>query len=198
MDFPPYLQSLSATSDGSLFYAVHENFQFGLNPPWTPFEPNRTHVYKLDTSLNVLCEHILDGSVDNTYYFLNRIKATDDGGFILLGARRNLDDPSGYFEAWAQKFAASDCSVGLAEEQRTRQVVLFPNPGREGFTIVFNGETWSGDLELFDATGRLVSTTPIRTGQAQVRTYATAAGVYAYRALDKAGRVLATGRWVKE
>jgi len=197
MDFPPFLQSLSRTVDGELFYAVHENFQFGLSPPFTPFEPNRIHIYKVDTSLNIVCDHILDGFAENANYFVTRIKATDDGGFILMGSRRDMSDPSGYFEAWAQKFAAADCSVGLSEAV-AEPAVLYPNPGREGFHLLLNGAAIAGALELLDATGRKVGQVPVQAGQAYFDARSLPAGLYLYRVLDRSGSAKATGRWVKE
>jgi len=197
-DYTPFLQALSRTPDGNLYFAMHENAQ--LFPPnlFNVFEPNRLHVYKLDTSLNVLCEHIVDGFADNAYYYLNRIKATDDGGFMLMGGRRNFDDPSGYFEAWARKFGPSDCTVGVEERQTAAGATLFPNPGREGFTLLLNGEALQGTLLLHDALGRACGSVPIRQGQARFDAQALATGVYVYHAQDMKGRTLATGWWVKE
>lgn len=198
MDYPPFLQSLSQTQEGTLLYALHENYQYGTNPPYTPYEPDRIHVYKLDTSLNVLCEYIVDGFADNAYYTLHRIKASDDGGFILMGARRSFDDPSGYFEAWAQKFAATDCVTGMADSAHQREAVLFPNPSREGFTLMLSGEVVTGIVQVFDAAGRTTGSAPILGGQGYYDASGLPAGLYAYRVVDLRGEVRATGRWVKE
>lgn len=197
-DFCTFLQTLSRTPDGHLYFAMHENAQLGPPSLFSVFEPNRIHVYKLDTSLNVLCEHILDGFADNAYYYLNRIKATDDGGFILLGGRRDFNDPSGYFAAWAQKFGPEDCVVGIAEQPLAQQAVLFPNPGSEGFSLLLNGEARNGTLLVLDALGRSVGTAPIRQSQARFDARHLAAGAYLYRAVDAQGTVQAVGRWVKE
>lgn len=197
MDQPPFIQALSSTSEGNLWFAMHENAQLGPPSLFSVFEPNRIHVFKLDTSLNVLCEHLLDGFAENAYYYLNRIKATEDGGFLLLGGRRDLNDPSGYFAAWARKYGPDDCVVGITEKPPA-DAVIFPNPGREGFTLVLGGEAINGTLLVRDAMGRAVGRTLIRTGQARFDAFGLAAGVYVYRALDAQGALLAVGRWVKE
>ncbi len=196
-DFTPFLQGLTTAMDGNLWFAMHENAQLGPPSTYSVFEPNRIHVYKVDTSLNILCEHVLDGFADNAYYYITRIKATDDGGFILMGSRRDMSDPSGYFEAWAQKFAATDCSVGLSEAV-AEPAVLYPNPGREGFHLLLNGAAIAGALELLDATGRKVGQVPVQAGQAYFDARSLPAGLYLYRVLDRSGSAKATGRWVKE
>lgn len=198
MHFLPWQQSLSATPDGNLMYAVHENYLVGWYPPWTPIQPSRIQVYKLDTSLNVLCEYVLDGFSTNTHYFVNRIKATADGGFMLIGARRNFDDPNGKLDAWVRKFAATDCSVGIAERPGGQTAVVFPNPGSAAFTLLLNGAARNGTVTLFDATGRQAGTAPLRGGQAQMDTQGLASGVYAYQVRSSDGHLTANGRWVKE
>lgn len=197
-DFPPFLQGLAANGAGQLYFAVHENGQAAPPSLFSVFEPNRIHVYKLDTSLNVLCEHILDGFAENAYYYLNRIKATDDGGFLLLGGRRDFNDPSGYFAAWARKFGPEDCVVGIAEQPHAQQAVVFPNPGTEGFSLLLNGEARNGTLLVMDALGRHVGSAPIKQSQARFDARELAPGAYLYRAVDAQGAVQAVGRWVKE
>ncbi len=177
---------------------MHENAQLGPPSLFSVFEPNRIHVYKLDTSLNVLCEHILDGFAENAYYYLNRIKATDDGGFLLLGGRRDFNDPSGYFAAWAQKFGPDDCVVGIDEQPVQERANVFPNPGREGFTLLLNGEAIAGNVLLHDARGSLVGVTTMRQGQARIDANQLPSGLYLFRVQDTRGATVATGRWVKE
>lgn len=197
-DFPPFLQGLAANGTGQLYFAMHENGQAAPPSLFSVFEPNRIHVYKLDTGLNVLCEHILDGFAENAYYYLNRIKATDDGGFLLLGGRRDFNDPSGYFAAWARKFGPDDCVVGIAEQPLAQQAVVFPNPGTEGFSLLLNGEARAGTLLVMDALGRHVGSASIRQSQARFDARHLAPGAYLYRAVDAQGTVQAVGRWVKE
>jgi len=103
---------------------MHENAQLGPPSLFSVSEPNRVHVYKLDTSLNVLCEHIVDGFLENAYYYLNRVKATDDGGFMLMGARRDLSDPSGYFEGRAQNSLPWIVPWTLPNRRRANHLLL--------------------------------------------------------------------------
>lgn len=198
MDQPPFMQALSMGPDGNLFFAMLENAQLGPPSVFSVYEPNRIHVYKLDTSLNVLCEHILDGFAENAYYYLNRIKATDDGGFLLLGARRDFNDPGSYFAAWARKFSSLDCAVEVAELPAGQPSVVMPNPGREGFSMLLGGEAINGTLQVMDALGRLVGSSVIRQGQTYFDAQLLGSGLYVYQARDGQGLIRATGRWVKE
>lgn len=197
-DITPFVQSLDNGSDDALWFAMHENAQVGPPSLFSVYEPNRIKVFKLDSNLNALCSSVLDGFWDNTYYYVNRIKSTPDGGFLLLGAKREFDDPSGLFKAWVRKFGPDDCTVGMEEHSAMETAVVYPNPGRGGFTLLLNGPAINGSVQLHDAQGRLLSTTSLWQGQAQVSALECAAGLYHYRVLDGAGRPVASGRWMKQ
>lgn len=197
-DYPAIMSTVSDAGNGTLWFAMLENAQLGPPNLFSPFEPDRIHIYKLDTALNVLCDHLVDGFAENAYYYLNRIKATDDGGFLLLGGRRDFSEPAGKFHAWAQKFGAEDCVVGVHENAPLQAGVVYPNPGREGFTLLLTGAVLNGNVLLFDSHGAACQSGILRRSQAHLDTQDLATGLYLYRAMDEHGRILAQGRWLKE
>lgn len=198
-DYIAFRQGHDLTPDGKVVFAMLENFFQG--PPDVdlgPF-PSRIHLYRLDTLLNVECEYIVDGFADNAYYFLTRIKATSDGGVLLMGSRRDLNTmamPRG----WIMKLDASQCNpVGVEELEAQRTVEAFPNPGSDGFTLVLNGPAaYHARVVLFDPLGNQVLESPMAGNSAQLETRNLAAGLYLYRITSREGRLLGSGRWIKQ
>ena len=174
-----------------------ENYFPGPPNPEVGTQPSRIRLYRMDTLLNVECEFLVDGFEDNAYYYLTRVKATADGGALLIGARRDLltmEQPRG----WIMKLGPDQCYTGIDEHERTKATV-YPNPGHGTFNVVLNGPiVVGGRLDLFDAVGGHVHSIGINGGWASVDTSMLATGLYVYRITDGMGHVLASGRWVKE
>ena len=89
-----------------------------------------------------------------------------------------------------------DCDFILEVGERSGPVLLvgFPNPGDDRLTVRLPG-TEVCRMDLLDATGRTVLSTPLATGSVQVDTGGLAPGVYTIR-FDEAGRAL-TMKWIK-
>lgn len=193
-----WLQGHDRTPDGRLIFAVLENFMPVLPDFMSSTQPSRVRVYLLDSMLNVLCEQLVDGYEDGSYYFVNRIKSTSDGGTLLMGTRKDVNTTE-LPKAWIQKLPPWDCFTGIAEHDPQHAATVFPNPGTRGFTLALNGPHLSrGMLRLFDAQGREVGTTPLVESRATMDTDGLPSGIYLYRVTDMQGGVRATGRWVRE
>jgi hypothetical protein len=198
-DFVGTRQGHEMNTDGKIVFAMVENFFPGPPTPELGTAPSRIHVYRLDTLLNVECEHIVDGFVDNAYYYLTRIKAASDGGVLLMGSRRDLNT-MGQPQGWLMKLGPDQCTpLGVEEQAQLQRVEVFPNPGSDGFTLLLNGPAVHGArLELFDALGARVRSEAMNTNTIQVNTQDLASGLYVYRVTGRDGRVLGSGRWVRE
>lgn len=72
-------EGMCLDSDGNILVAHWENAE--IMNFYQPTQPSRVVVQKLDTNLTLLCTTVIDGFENATYYWLNRIKATSDGGF---------------------------------------------------------------------------------------------------------------------
>lgn len=197
-DHPAILGNLSHTADGNLLFAMVANFETGPPSPFQPDQPSNVHVYKLDTALNVLCTNVIDGFAENAYYFVDRIIATSDGGYLLVGSRVDLSDPEQPWVGWARKFGPDDCFTGLNVEAGAPLVNVAPNPGIDELRITLNGSVRQAVVTLVDLNGRIIATESLRFGQVRFATYDLAAGVYAYIITDASGSRIASGRWVKE
>jgi len=91
-----------------------------------------------------------------------------------------------------------DYTLGTPDISSSGGMVVFPNPGREGFTLLLGGEAINGTMLVLDALGRAVGSAPIRQGQSRFDAAGLAPGAYVYRALDAQAVPRATGWWVKE
>lgn len=195
-----YTGSLSciAPIDGETFYfLVWENLYAA--DLYDPVEPDRLHVYKLNDQLNVLCDFVLDGFADSSFYWPTRIKTTPDGGFALIGGRKDMNDPNSNFVAWAQTFSPADCTVGIQAPDLPATAMVFPNPGHDGFDIELNGSGPAhGAITLYDALGQAVASAPIQGIRGRLDAANLAPGIYLYRVTGLDGRPYATGRWEKQ
>ncbi len=196
-DGPAGIQGHDLTYDGKLIFAMIENFFPGPPNYEMGTAPSRVRVYRLDTLLNVECEFLLDGFEDNAYYYLTRIKATSDGGAVLMGSRRDLntmEQPRG----WIMKLGPDQCYTGLEEQSVYGESQVYPNPGSDGFTLLLNGPVLRrGRLLLYDAQGRSLAEYPIEHSVATVDARHLSSGMYLYRVLDQAGVPVVAGRWIK-
>lgn len=199
-DQPGVLNAACNTADGNILFATITNFfaGFSVGTPYLPDAPSQIRVYKLDTALNLLCTHIVDGFAENAYYWLDRIKPTSDGGFLLMGSRVDLDAGM-RFDGWIRKFSAEDCFTAITEADPMQQARVFPNPGHDQFEIALNGVvTPNCMVTLNDEWGRSVGTKRLSSGRAIVDTKALAVGMYAYRVTDTNGHIVLAGRWIKQ
>ncbi|MDX9750121.1 MAG: T9SS type A sorting domain-containing protein [Flavobacteriales bacterium] len=198
-DLVAYRQGHDMTPDGQILFATFENFYPGPPDPELSTVPSRIRVHRLDTLLNPQCEYLVDGFSDNAYYYLTRIKATSDGGVLLMGSRRDLNT-MGPPQGWLMKLDPAECMpLGVEEGRFAHGVEVFPNPGRDGFTVVVNGPALHGArLELFDAMGAHVRSAAMPTNTARVDAHDLASGLYVYRITGRDGRLLGSGRWVRE
>lgn len=196
LDHVALSQCLDTTPDGHILFGHMERFD-PLSPevllPW----PDVVRIYKLDTDFNVLCEYVVDGFADSTYYTLYRVKATPDGGAVALGSALDLTIPDAPPRAWVRRFAPSECvSTGMPPQHAEGQLLLYPNPGHEGFQLVLPAGMHMPELHVFDATGRLVYRTTYQAG-GRVDTSLWPSGVYAV-VLRHPGHGSWSARWIKQ
>jgi hypothetical protein len=91
---------------------------------------------------------------------------------------------------------------GINENLNTEGVTLFPNPANESVNISVNALTDAFEVKAYDATGRIVSTTPLslsngtmNSKSSVINTSAFASGLYSYSIVDKSGHALRAGKF---
>lgn len=191
---------ISPIDSSSFYFLFWENFPLSAeNIPFEPTEPDVLHVYKLDNQLNILCDFVLDGFASNTYYVPIRIKTTPNGGFAIVGTKKDMSDPNSRFVGWAQTFSAADCNVGIPESSNPGQTLIFPNPGNAGFTVVLNGSSEPGTrITLYDMQGHVTANAVMNGATGHLVCTSLAPGLYYYRVTGHNGTLRASGKWVKQ
>ncbi len=202
MDYSALSETIAPLNDSTFYFLSWQNMAAGgglFNQSSPPTEPDKLHIFKMDLGLNVLCEYVLDGFEDNAYYVPFRIKTAPDGGFVLIGGRKDMNETPSHYVAWARKFAPLDCTVGIDGHATVEQPsIAFPNPGNEGFTILLNGAVTNGAVELYNTTGAVVYTAMLHQGRASVDARRLSPGLYLYRILDTSGQLRSIGKWEKQ
>lgn len=203
LDHTAALEALAMDENGNLLYCQMENLQIALNSqgevsPLEPVQPSRIRILKLDTAFNLLCEQVIDGFEENAYYLPTRIRPTSDGGYVVIGSRRQLNTVDGAM-MWAAKFGPEACVNNIAEASAPVRHRVFPNPGVEGFNILLSGPPLSGaSVQLFDALGRRVASSAVHENKAWLSATHLGSGAYVYQVIDRNGIPVAQGGWVRE
>lgn len=192
---PARLQAMCGDGSGGIYFCQMENVQ--PYSTFVPQEPTRIRVTKLDADLNVLCEFVLDGFEQSKYYLPTRIKATSDGGLILMGGVCSIPQVIGT-SIWAAKFPPSACATGMSEGL-DRSCTIYPNPGVDGFSVLLSGPVVpKASVELYDALGRWVASVRLDNNMGQLDTWHLTSAAYYFQVMDGQGGVLTTGKWLKE
>jgi hypothetical protein len=198
-DHPAAYGAIAQSGDHILVASMENYFQGQMTgTPLLPDHPNQIKIFKLDTALNQICTNTIDGFTENAYYWVDRIKSTSDGGYILCGGRKDLNDQNSRMVGWVQKFAPQDCFVSIPEENTLDLARITPNPGNDHFQVDLNGPIRRATLQLFDQNGRLVQVAVMHHNSVVVETPSLSPGIYAYQLVDQhSGRRITGGRWVK-
>ncbi len=147
---------------------------------------------KIDSAGNILWQKYYGG---NDYYKLFSIKATQDGGCLMVGTI--YDTTSNSTDIYIIKvgpdgvFVPGVSSVELPKETYS----IYPNPTNGHFTIRSNFNL-PAFIELYDLTGRLTNKQTITSNRQQVNVNQLAKGLYVYQLISE-GKV-ARGKVVVE
>src|SRR5690606_8627444 len=97
VDRPAMSRAMSLAGDGTFYFAQVSGWVDGLGY-YSPY-PTQVQIFHLDTSLDVLGSHVIDGFADSTFYSPNFVLAAPDGGVVVGGMIRDLNVPSSLFQA---------------------------------------------------------------------------------------------------
>ena len=127
--------------------------------------------------------------------------ATSDGGVILSGSKGKyreylLPENQG---AWMQKFDSDGNTVSTTElTPNAWSITVYPNPSQGEFSINIEGKAQNAKLELYDMQGRVAKKfSSLIQGKNRLDMYDIPQGIYVWQ-LSRAGKILGTGKWVKE
>ncbi len=95
---------------------------------------------------------------------------------------------------WVDDIAFTGTNVGVKENSvKSTEVKLFPNPATTAINMLVSNEE-ATNVEIFDITGKKVSSTTLENKKAKISTESMSNGMYFYSIVDKDKKVLSTGK----
>ena len=161
------------------------------NPFYSSY-PSWFHMVKYDYELNRVWEKYFGG---DAYYFPYSLKATSDGGCIVVGNRYD-----GEIQYVRDIYVIKVDSNGLITwtqslNPQEYEVAVFPNPGKNYLQI--RTGTYPTKLQIFNIKGQMVLEEEIRQNTTTIQTQSLSTGTYVWQLL-KDGEVVEKDKWVKE
>ena len=163
--------------------------------PTNPFyssHPSWFHIVKYDYELNRVWEKYFGG---DAYYFPYSLKATSDGGCIIVGNRYD-----GEIQYVRDIYVVKVDSNGLITwtqslNPQEYKVAVFPNPGKDYLQL--HTELYPANLKLFNIKGQMVLEEEIRQNTTTIQTQSLSTGTYFWQ-LIKDGEIKENGKWINE
>jgi len=143
--------------DGNLVSCgLADNSGTGGNAGW---------LIKTDENGELIWQRVYDKNQYTDLFY--SVLATDDGGFLLSGQAINEETNSQ--DAWLLKVDSvgcpyPNCTVGIAEQEKTVMVDVWPNPVNEVLNIEKAGSSGWLDISVFDVNGREMTPSPASGG----------------------------------
>jgi hypothetical protein len=135
---------------------------------------------------------------EESNFIINSLLATDDGGCLLVGGKRDIQAGNEYdWDGYVAFFSQDDIITTSVETQNPydSDYLIFPNPGNE--EMIIQTAIKEVNLQMFDQAGKLVLKKEL-TGNFRnnVNTTAIKPGVYICKLTDKYGN-REFKKWIK-
>ncbi len=163
-----------------------------------PLDSGFYYIAKLDSNLNIICEHFLGY---DTWYRTYGIRSLENGGAIVFGSRlregHELNEGEDIFAIRVGENCELPVTVSTSgPREPLLSISAYPNPGINDLTFSVNGfDPATLRMELINEAGQKLFTAEDLTNSIQVPELP--AGQYFYRILQKE-RLLGIGSWVKQ
>jgi hypothetical protein len=129
-------------------------------------------------------------------YNLWSVLATQDGGCVMAGTRYDYQTQNQERDVYILKVNENGILTWTYNfPETTKQVIVYPNPGRDEIKI----NTFTDNLifDLFDIKGNKILSQPIEKDD-KINTSHLQKGVYTYRILNQKSETIETGKWMKD
>jgi hypothetical protein len=193
LTFPACRDIISVNGDNSAYIGGIKNFDVnGGGGYWSTYK-SWFSLTRLDKDLNIIWTKYYGG---DAYYVLWTVKATSDGGCLLLGTRYDYLTQNEERDIFIIKVDENGNVTSVKDNPgiMAKEAILYPNPGAN--TLHIQTALKDATLEMYDANGRLVVQQNINE-TTSVNTSALNQGMYFYRIMQN-GEVKDSGKWVKQ
>lgn len=161
-------------------------------------------LYVLDRKLNTTNELYYDIKKDETYLWINDMKATKDGGLICAGHfcdfvahnATNVNLCAEVTQLVVKKFSQrAFMSIDEAHANKLKVALVYPNPG--GNEMLVRTTLENACIELFDLQGKLIEKQLLNDKTTTINTSRLQAGTYLYKIVQNK-EIIESGKWIKE
>ena len=160
--------------------------------PWQ-HDPSWIMLNNMNSNLELNWQRFYGG---DAFYYLWSLKATQDGGCVLLATRYDYTVQDHEYDIVILKVDTNGLitSIGESPAIPVEDVILFPNPGSDHIDIT--GADPPASIFLYDAKGKLILSEAITSISSRINTTALSSGTYFYQVLQ-GSQVVKSGKWIK-
>lgn len=190
-DTPAVVKAVEVADDGTVYFAYTLNDGYFNNlDSWIMIE-------RLTPDLEVMdaVYYDLGGENDDNHCSVTSITTTRDGGLLMAFWSKEIGNSSESVVAVAKFNTHSFDGIDEAHANGLKLAIAFPNPGNNVLNI--RTGLHDGELEVYDAMGRLRHHQKTEGSITTVDTQAWPAGMYVWR-LCSEGKMVESGKWIKQ
>ncbi|MCF8298856.1 MAG: T9SS type A sorting domain-containing protein [Saprospiraceae bacterium] len=192
-DYPGIWNGVSVNGD-NVYIGGTTNISI-LNTYHGVGQPSWFYLIKMDKNQNVLWEKRYGG---DTYYLLNSIYATSDGGCIMAGIRENSDVTGQISDLYLLKVDSAGFYCWEREIHIPKEMVkIFPNPFNDNINIELHKNYKNSDVYVYDILGKQVLKSTISDARTSLNTSELSKGIYILKVVAK-GESIFVGKAIKE
>lgn len=136
---------------------------------------------------------------DDWYYFAFNTLATQDGGCLIAGTKNNVDSMSRDVDVFILKVDSDGNYDTTTSVISTNKSIfnVYPNPGKEYFTLDFTKSLSDCSVFLYNSSGVLVKKVVLGANHTNISTSELNSGLYFY-IIRNNDQILNQGKWIKE
>ena len=192
INYPGSGRNMDFIESNNIYYGGVANFIPG-HYPWQ-VEPSWIMLNNLDSNLNINWQRFYGG---DAFYYLWGLRATQDGGCIMLCTRYDHNTQYHEYDIYILKVDSLGLITNINENTKINisNAIVYPNPGRNQIFVKTGYK--NSYFELFDITGKILLKKFIQGNSAEVNVSHLPKGIYFYRIYNNKN-IYETGKWVKQ
>jgi len=195
-DYPAFFKTFDFLFSNNIFLTGTINFI--VSETFTYFQEtnNSFTICNLNEELELKWQKFYGG---NAYYNMYYSKATDDGGFIVLGTVYDENKAENYRDIYLLKVDSlgNYIPATIPENPVTNNYNIYPNPGNDYFNLDLSSQQYPVELKVYDISGKLLSSETIENNYQRIHTSDLKSGLYFIRITDN-NKLEKTVKWVKQ
>ncbi|MBI4646071.1 MAG: T9SS type A sorting domain-containing protein [Bacteroidia bacterium] len=179
IDYPGYLHNLDFIDTSNIYYGGTADMVIGY---YFQSDTSWYIINKFDSKLNLKWQKYYGG---DAYYKLWSVKATSDGGCLLLGTRYNYLNHADMRDIYIIKLDENGNLTSINNpEIKVKEIIVYPNPVTESIYLQ-TALKQSMDFEFYDITGKKVLQKKNVDSKSVINIKHLHSGMYFYRITDK-------------